>query len=89
MPFSEMWCSVALLRLDVQEERCKVIQLVVTTNIVSSSLILFTLMMVAMRSSETSVLKIAARRHIPVDGILLSHGRENLNSYIALTGWTL
>jgi hypothetical protein len=46
-------------------------------------------MMEAIRSSETSVLTRAARRHIPEDGILHSHRRENFNSYIALTGWTL
>jgi hypothetical protein len=27
--------------------------------------------------------------YIPEDGILHSHRRENLNSYIALTGWAL
>jgi hypothetical protein len=27
--------------------------------------------------------------YIPEDGILRSHRRENLKSYIALTGWTL
>jgi hypothetical protein len=27
--------------------------------------------------------------YIPEDGILYSHCRENLSSYIALTGWTL
>jgi hypothetical protein len=27
--------------------------------------------------------------HIPVDDILHSHRRENLNSYIALIGWAL
>jgi hypothetical protein len=27
--------------------------------------------------------------YIPEDGILHSHCRENLKSYIALTGWTL
>jgi hypothetical protein len=26
---------------------------------------------------------------IPEDGILRSHGRKNLNSYIALTSWAL
>jgi hypothetical protein len=26
---------------------------------------------------------------IPEDGILHSHSRENLKSYIVLTGWTL
>jgi hypothetical protein len=29
------------------------------------------------------------RRNIPEDAILHSHCRENLKSYIALTGWTL
>jgi hypothetical protein len=38
---------------------------------------------------ETSVLTRATRRHSPEDGILHSHCRGNLKSYIALTGWTL
>jgi hypothetical protein len=44
-------------------------RLLVTANVVSSSLILVTLMMEAMRSSETSVLARATRRHIQEDGI--------------------
>jgi arginine/lysine/ornithine decarboxylase len=43
--------------------------LLVTANVVPSSLILFTLMMEAMRSSETSVLTRAKRRYIPEDCI--------------------
>jgi hypothetical protein len=39
-------------------------------NVVHSSPILVTLMMKAIRSSETSVLAIAALRNIPEDGIL-------------------
>jgi hypothetical protein len=31
----------------------------------------------------------ATKRNIPEDGIFHSHRRENLKSYIALTGWTL
>jgi hypothetical protein len=51
--------------------------------------ILFTLMMEALRSSETSVIIRATWRNIPEDGILHSHRRENLKSDIALTGWAL
>jgi hypothetical protein len=38
---------------------------------------------------ETSVRTKATRRNIPEDGILHSRRRENLKSYIALTGWSL
>jgi hypothetical protein len=62
---------------------------VVMANVVPSSPILVTLMMEALSSSETSVLTRATRRNIPEDGILHSHRRENLKSYIALTGWAL
>jgi hypothetical protein len=40
-------------------------------------------------STESSVLTRATRRNIPEDAILHSHRRENLKSYIALTGWAL
>jgi hypothetical protein len=43
----------------------------------------------AIRSSETSVLTRATRRDIREDGILHSHRREKLKSYIALTSWVL
>jgi hypothetical protein len=46
-------------------------------------------MMEAIGSSETLVLTRATRCIIPEDGILHNHHRENLKSYIALTGWTL
>jgi hypothetical protein len=40
-------------------------------------------------SSETPVLTRTTHRHTTEDGILHSHRRENLKSYIALAGWTL
>jgi hypothetical protein len=52
-------------------------------------LILVTLAMEAIGSSETLVLTSATRSNIPEDDILHSHRREKLKSYIALTGWTL
>jgi hypothetical protein len=41
-----------------------------------------TLKMQAIRSSETSVHTRSTGRHIPEDGILHSHRRENLESYV-------
>jgi hypothetical protein len=42
----------------------------------------------ALSSYEMSVRTRAKRHNIPEDGILHSYSRENLKSYIALTGWT-
>jgi hypothetical protein len=63
-------------------------RLVVTTNVPNSA-ILVTLVMEELHSSETSVLTRATECKIPEDGILHSHCRENLKSYIALTGWAV
>jgi hypothetical protein len=56
---------------------------------VPSSMNMFTLMIVALRSSETSVITRRIRLNIPEDGILHSNRPGNLTSYIALTGWAL
>jgi hypothetical protein len=54
-------------------------RLLVTANFVPSLPIVVTLMMEALRSSETSVL---TRRNIPEDAFLHSHRRENLKYYV-------
>jgi hypothetical protein len=60
-----------------------------TEAIHSSSPIPVNMMIGSIHSSETSVFRKITRRNILEDGILLSHCRENLKSYIALTGWAL
>jgi hypothetical protein len=85
---------VALVRTDVSEHIASIIRvkriselgimlgtLLVTDNIVFSLLVLFTLMMEAISSSEMLGLTRATRRHDPEDGILHSHYREILKSY--------
>jgi hypothetical protein len=81
---SGMWRRVALVTTDVSEQSIEVflgsvLQLIVTAD-VPNSLIIFTLMMEAIRSSETLVLTRASWRHIPEDGNVLSHCRENFKS---------
>jgi hypothetical protein len=65
------------------------LRLLVIVNVVPSSLILVTLITEAIYYSETSVLTRGTLRNILEDGILHCHHRENLKSYIALTGWAL
>jgi hypothetical protein len=59
----------------------KKLRLLVTANVVPSSLVLVTLMMEALSSSEMSTLTRTTRRKIPEDGILYSHRRENLKFF--------
>jgi hypothetical protein len=113
MPSSGILRRVALVRIDVSEERIAIIirvarigeleALAITSNRSTlrnasvdsyflgfpSSPILSILMTEAVSSFETSILRGVTRRHIPEDGIVPSHRRENFKSHIALTGWAL
>jgi hypothetical protein len=67
--------------------RGSVCRLLFTVNVVPSSPILVTLMMEALRSSETSVLTRATQLNIQEDAIIYSHRRENLKCYTWTIAW--
>jgi hypothetical protein len=58
---------------------CSVLGLLVTTNVVTSSQILVTLMLEAIPYSQTLVLASATRHLISEDGILYRNSLETLN----------
>jgi hypothetical protein len=66
-----------------------VLRLLVTANVVPSSLTVFTLKTEATDSSETSFFTRATRRNIPEHGIFHSDRGQIRKSYRALTGWPL
>jgi hypothetical protein len=69
---------VALVKTNFPEERIASIIRVERSNELGTTLAVTGK---AVRSSESSVLTRATRRHIPGDGILHSHRRENIKSY--------
>jgi hypothetical protein len=89
---------VAVVRTDVSEELSaslisvhlvflrSVRLLLVTAIVVPNSLILVTLMKEALSSSEKIGSYNSRTANFPDDAILHSHRRENLKSYIALSG---
>jgi hypothetical protein len=77
------------LAVTINRNLRSVLRLLVVANVVLRLQILVTLTMEAIRSPETSVLTKATWRHIPEDHILHSYRRENLKSYMALTGWSV
>jgi hypothetical protein len=77
-----MWLHVAPVTTDISVNITFIRRpLLGTANVVPSLLILYTLMMEAIQSFETSVLTGVTRRHISEGGILHSHRRKNLKSY--------
>jgi hypothetical protein len=95
-----MYRRLALVRSDISEKsiaciiRVKTISEPVTVASVLIQLVfirsvLQLLLLLTLFLASTSVLTRATRRHVPQNGILHDHRRENLKSYTALTGWAL
>jgi hypothetical protein len=83
---SGMLSRVAFVRTYVSEEiiasNNRVLRLLITANVVPSSLILVALMMEDIHASESSALTRDTRHNISEDDILYSHRRDNLKSYM-------
>jgi hypothetical protein len=79
---------VYLVRTDVSEKRTASVIRVESISELDTTLAVFSNKntaknhLEAIRSSETSVLTRATRRHIAEDGIPHSHNRENLKSHV-------
>jgi hypothetical protein len=80
---------VAVVRSDVSEERVSYIivkvERISELGITLAVIIVSTLMMGAIHSSETSVLTRISHRHVPEDGILHSNRLKTFKQYYSLS----
>jgi hypothetical protein len=89
---SGLCCCMALLEIDFSEESVASIIRVERHSKLETTLAVtgnYAHCEKSASCSETSVLTISTGRRIPEDGVLHSNHRENLKSYIILTGWAL
>jgi hypothetical protein len=80
---------VAHVRTDVSEELSASIISVTRIGELGTTLAVNWQPTHAAKKYQYQVLTRATRLNIPEDDILHSHRRENLKSYLVLTGWTL
>jgi hypothetical protein len=80
---------VDLVRTEISEESSATITTVTGIRGLGTMLVITSNRRKLRRNIETSVLTGATRRNITEDDNLHSHRRENLNYFIALTGWAL
>jgi hypothetical protein len=82
---------MALVRTDVSEELTASFIRVTRIGELGTTLAVTSNRLTLRRNTarNSSVPTRAKRRYIPEDDILHSHRRENLKSYIALTGWAV
>jgi hypothetical protein len=81
-PFSDMLQSAALVTTEVSEDRSASITRVTRIDELGIKFAIT-------KNRRTLRSTTDRQRHIPEDGILLSHSSESLKSYTTSTGWAL